>query len=104
MDYTNRRLTKEVSFDEPETPKIYKADYPEEPKLTHNTKIPKLKFGELKPDSVPVFGYPFVNYSPPMQEGYTETDKSDRLWQVFSKSVVFHANCTLAAGDKMLLA
>ena len=97
---------KEVKFEylENASPRIFQKQYPAEPSLTHGSSIPKLNFGDLNPDQVPVFGYPFVNYSPPMQDGQTATDCSDRLWQVFSKSVVFHANCTVAAGDKMLLA
>lgn len=56
------------------SPKILKKNYPPEPILTHESKIPKLNFGDLNPDKVPVFGYPFVNYTPPMQEGKTATD------------------------------
>ena len=85
-------------------PKPNHISTPEEPYLTHGSSIPNLTFGELNPASVPVFGYPFVNYSPLVQEGNTATEGSDRLWQVFSKAVVFHANCTVAANDKMLLA
>ena len=46
--------------------------------------VPKLKFGELKPESVPVFGYPFVTYSPTNKNNDKGVDVgrecSDKLW------------------------
>lgn len=72
--------------------------------------IPKLKFGELKPETVPVFGYPFVNYSPTNKDRATGVDQgkecSDKLWQVFSKAIIYQANCTSNQEEdqKMLLA
>jgi hypothetical protein len=71
--------------------------------------IPKLSFGGLKPDSVPVFGYPFVNYSPTNKERDAGIDQgkecSDKLWQVFSKAIIYQANCAGTANEeKMLLA
>jgi hypothetical protein len=76
--------------------------------MERKSNVPKLKFGELKPDSVPVFGYPFVNYSPTNKHENDGTDQgkecSDKLWQVFSGAIVYQANCAGADGGKMLLA
>jgi hypothetical protein len=67
---------KEVRFDylDVDTAKLSKKSSRDDPNLTHRSSIPKLAFGELKPDCVPIFGYPFVNYSPPIQDGNTATD------------------------------
>ncbi len=57
---------------------------------------------QLEPESVPVFGYPFVNYSP-NDRGDERTSFSDKLWQVFSKSIIFQANTSNNDSDKKLL-
>ena len=76
--------------------------------MERKSDVPKLKFGALKPDAVPVFGYPFVNYSPTNKNEETAGDRggerSDKLWQVFSKAIVYQANCAGADEEKMLLA
>ncbi len=80
------------------------------PVFERTSEVPPLPFGELKPDTVPVFGYPFVNYSPRLQNGKTDDEDqakktSDKLWQVFSKAIIFQANCAdHAKDDKLLLA
>jgi hypothetical protein len=55
-----------------ESPKKFKykgpANVGDELILERSSSIPKLAFGLLKPDEVPIFGYPFVNYSPPMEK------------------------------------
>ena len=75
--------------------------------MERKSTVPKLKFGELHPESVPIFGYPFVNYSPTNQQNEKGVDNgkqcSDKLWQVFSGAIVYHAHKADNDKEKMLL-
>ena len=50
------------------------------PSFQRRSVVPKLSFGELAPETVPVFGYPFVNYSPLNKNDMVGTKQSDKLW------------------------
>lgn len=72
----------------------------EPPSFQRKSVVPKLSFGELAPETVPVFGYPFVNYSPLNKNDMVGEKQSNKLWQVFSTEITVNQK----KEDKLLLA
>jgi len=57
--------------------------------LTRKQSVPQLKVEES--NEIPIMGLPLITYKE--QEMLTGKDSSDKLWQVFSKMILFSANC-----------
>lgn len=62
---------------------------------------PKIKFGELDPDSVPIFGFPFPNYSPINKQELVGKMQSDQNWGMFTKQII--SNVGIGNPEKTLL-